>query len=87
MGQEVAGITSRRICCCVVTHQKLRRDVISVAPGQAEPLTGVWQQVTIGDNKNTAYCHPLFIYNQRVIARVADVTTKSKKKRFNKFGL
>ena len=50
-------------------------------------LPGVWQQVTIGDNKNTAYCHPLFIYNQRVIARVADVTTKSKKKRFNKFWL
>ena len=41
----------------------------------------------IGDNKNTAYCHPLFIYNQSVIVRVADVTTESKKKRFNKFWL
>ena len=32
------------------------------------------------DNKNTAYFHPLFIYNQSVIVRVADVTTESKKK-------
>ena len=27
--QDVAGITSRRICYCVVTPQMLRRDVIS----------------------------------------------------------
>ena len=40
---------------------------------------GAWQEVTIGDNKNTAYFHPLFIYNQSVIVRVADVTTESKK--------
>ena len=39
MGQELAEITSRRICRYVVTHQKLRRDVISAASGQAEPLT------------------------------------------------
>lgn len=30
-----------------MTHQKLRRDVISVAPGQAEPLTTGGNKVTI----------------------------------------
>lgn len=29
MGQEVAGITSRRICYCIVARRLLRRDVIS----------------------------------------------------------
>ena len=31
MGQEVAGITSRRICCCVATHWLLRRDASEAA--------------------------------------------------------
>ena len=62
----------------------LRRDVISAAHGKRSRLP--WG-VAIGDNKNTAYFYPLFIYNQSVIVRVADVTTESKKKRFNKFGL
>ena len=31
MGQELAEITSRRICCCVVTHWLLRRDASEAA--------------------------------------------------------
>lgn len=31
MGQELAEITSRRICCCVVTHRLLRRDASEAA--------------------------------------------------------
>ena len=54
----------------------LRRDVISAAPGKRSRLPG---GVVIGDNKNTAYCHPLFVHYQIVTVRVADVTTKSKK--------
>ena len=32
----------------------------------AETLTRVWQCVALGGNRNTAYCHALFTYNQRV---------------------
>ena len=49
----------------VTTYLLLRRDVISAAHGKRSRLP--WG-VAIGDNKNTAYFHPLFIYNQRVIA-------------------
>ena len=42
--------TSWRADCYVVTHQKLRRDVISVAPGQVETLT---RGVVTGGNKVT----------------------------------
>ena len=65
----------------------LRRDVISAAHGKRSRLPWGVAIGEIGDNKNTAYFHPLFIYNQSVIVRVADVTTESKKKWFNKFGL
>lgn len=40
--------------------------------------------MAIGDNKNIAYCHPLFTHNQSVTTRVADMATKSTKKKYNK---
>ena len=49
----------------------------------AETLTSLikkaWQCVALGGNRNTAYCHALFTYNQRVKSKVTDVATKTEK--------
>ncbi|WP_228115358.1 hypothetical protein, partial [Segatella copri] len=39
----------------------------------------VWQCVALGGNRNTAYCHALFTYNQRVKSKVTDVAIKTEK--------
>ena len=35
--------------------------------------------MALGGNRNTAYCHALFTYNQRVKSKVTDVATKTEK--------
>ena len=42
-------------------------------------LQRVWQCVALGGNRNTAYCHALFAYNQRVKSKVTDVAIKTEK--------
>ena len=73
-----------------MTPQKLRRDVISAASGQAEQLT---RGVVTGGNKVTIKtppcCHPLFAYNQMVKSKcdISGIRFEKNNFSFNKFGL